>query len=126
MSFEYDNGVKASLYWSLFGPDSEDQETLELVGDKGRILLTRHHGTIDIVTDYGKRHEILDERSENFEGTHFGADDQFILALDGFCKGEQPAVTAADGLLASRMVEAAQRSSDQGGKLVMMSEVEDA
>jgi predicted dehydrogenase len=126
VSFEYENGVKASLFWTLFGPDSEDQETLELVGDKGRIILVRHHGTIDIVTDYGKRHETLDERSENFSGTHFGADDQFILALDAFCKGEQPAVTAADGLLASRMVEAAQRSSDNGGKLVMMSDVEDA
>lgn len=126
VSFEYDNGVKASLFWSLFGPDWEDQETLELVGDKGRIVLTRHHGTIDIVTDYGKRHEVLDERSDNFGGTHFGADDQFILALDAFCNGEQPMVTAADGLLASRMVEAAQRSSDQGGKLVMMGDVEDA
>ena len=126
VSFEYDNGVKASLFWTLFGPDSEDQETLELVGDKGRIILTRHHGTIDIVTDYGKSHQVLDERTENFEGTHFGADDQFILALDSFCKGGRPVVTAADGLLASRMVEAAQRSSDQGGRLVMMEDVEDA
>jgi predicted dehydrogenase len=126
VSLEYDNGVKASLFWTLFGPDSEDQETLELVGDKGRIILTRHHGTIDIVTDYGKKHEVLDLRSDNSEGTHFGADDQFILALDAFCKGEQPTVTAADGLLASRMVEAAQRSSDQGGSLVMMNDVEDA
>ncbi len=124
VSFEYDNGVKASLFWTLFGPDSEDQETLELVGDSGRILLTRHHGTIDIVSDHGKRHEVIDQRSDDFAGTHFGADDQFIMALDEFCKGAAPVVTAEEGLLTTRMVEAAQRSCTDGGRLVMMDEVE--
>jgi predicted dehydrogenase len=126
VSFQYDNGVKASLFWTLFGPDWEDQETLELVGDKGRIVLTRHHGLIDIVTDHGKRHEVIDEQSENFAGTHFGADDQFVIDLDAFCKGADPVVTAKEGLLASRMVEAAQRSSDAGGRLVTMDEIESA
>ncbi len=106
-------------------PSEVKERPIELVGEKGRIILTRHHGTIDIVSDYGKQHEVLDQRSDNFGDTHFGADDQFIFALDAFCKGEQPVVTAAEGLLASRMVEAAQLLADRGGALVFISDVED-
>jgi predicted dehydrogenase len=125
VSVEYENGVKAALFWSLFGPDSDDQETLELVGEKGRVILTRHTGTIDIVTDYGKRHEVIDQRETSFAGSHFGADENLILALGKFCRGETPAVTAIEGLLASRMVEAAHRSIRDGGKLIDMNEIED-
>jgi predicted dehydrogenase len=126
VSIEYRNGVKASLFWALFGPDADDQETMEVVGDRGRIVLVRHRGTIDVVTDYGSRHELLDERAEAFDSTHFGADDQFIRELDRFCKGARPAVTSAEGLLATRMVEAAHRSINGHGTCVNMEEIPDA
>lgn len=125
VNVEYRNGVKASLFWTLFGPDADDQETMELVGDKGRIILTRHVGKIDIVTDHGARHEVLDQRSDGFGRSHFGADDNFIFELDRFCNGEKPSVTADEGLLASRMVEAAHRSIQGKGALVNMTEVEE-
>jgi predicted dehydrogenase len=123
VSVDYRSGIKASLFWTLFGPDSDDQETMEIVGDRGRIVLTRHLGTIDLVTDYGRTHRVLDEKAETFGHSHFGADDNFVLELDRFCKGAQPSVTATEGLTASRMVEAAHRSIDSGGNLVLMDEV---
>ncbi|MBN1838369.1 MAG: Gfo/Idh/MocA family oxidoreductase [Spirochaetales bacterium] len=125
VSVQYDNGVKAALFWSLFGPDSDDQETLELVGETGRIILTRHTGTIDIVADHGKRHEVVHHRDASFTGSHFGADENLVLALEKFCQGATPAATAIEGLLASRMVEAAHRSIQVGGELIEMAEVED-
>ncbi|HUZ18229.1 MAG TPA: Gfo/Idh/MocA family oxidoreductase [Spirochaetia bacterium] len=124
VSIEYEHGLKASLFWSLFGPDSDDQETLELVGDKGRIILTRHSATIDIVTDYGKTHKVLDQRTAGFGRSHFGADDNFILELDRFAKGAPPTASAREGLEASRIVEAVHRSIRSGGKLIPMTEVE--
>lgn len=124
VSVEYAHGLKASLFWSLFGPDSEDQETLELVGDRGRLVLTRHTGTIDVVTDYGKTHNLHEQRSEDFTRSHFGADDNFILELDRFAKGAAPTATAREGLEASRIVDATHRSIRDGGRLVPMAEVE--
>lgn len=124
VSIEYDSGLKASLFWTLFGPDSDDQETIELVGDKGRAILTRHEGSIDLVTDYGKSRRTIDARKDTFEQSHFGADDNFIRELDAFCKGSPASVTAKEGLLASRMVEAAHRSIAKGGAVVEMSSVE--
>jgi predicted dehydrogenase len=122
---EYTSGIKTSLFWSVFGPDSEDQESMELVGEKGRIMLIRHKGVIDIVTDYGKRHEVLDERKDDFQKSHFGADDSFILELDQFCKGGIPRATSQEGLLAARMTEAALRSMRGGGRLIRMEEIDD-
>ena len=126
INVEYARGIKASMFWAVFGPDTDDQETMELVGEKGRIILIRQIGRIDVVADYGKRHEVLDARGEHFAGSHFGADDEFIRELDRFCQGATPTVTAKEGLLSSRLVEAALRSSQAGGQLVPMDAVENA
>jgi predicted dehydrogenase len=123
VSIEYRKGVKASLFWTLFGPDTDDQETMEVVGDRGRIVLTRHRGTIDVVTDHGSRHELLDERTEQSSPVLFGANDRFVRELDQFCKGAPPAVTTREGLLAARMVEAAHRSIARLGATVSMEEI---
>jgi predicted dehydrogenase len=123
VSIEYRHGVKASLFWTLFGPDADDQETMEVVGDTGRIVLVRHRGTIDVVTNHGLRHELLDEHSEESDTTLFGANDQFIRELDQFCKGAPPAVTSREGLLAARMVEAAHRSIGSHGTCINMEEI---
>ena len=122
----YENGVVASLFLSFFGPRAEDQETLELVGTRGRILLTRHTGMIDIVSDYGERHEVIDCKHETFGSTHFGADLELVRQLRRFCDGAPPRVSARHGCEATRMIVAALKSIDSGGEMVHMAELADA
>ena len=123
VNIAYAGGVKASVFWSLFGPDSDDQETFEIVGDKGKILLNRHLGRINVLSDYGKRHEVLDKKPDRFENSHFGADHRLIEELDRFCKSGMSPVSAREGLGSARLVEASHRSVDAGGELVSMGDV---
>jgi predicted dehydrogenase len=123
VNVQYPGGIKASVFWSLFGPDADDQETFEIVGEKGKILLTRHLGRIDIFSDYGARHEVLDKKPEGFRSSHFGADHRLITMLDRYCKNGASPVSAREGLGAARMVEASHRSVDSDGELIAMSDV---
>ena len=116
--FAYENGVKASLFWTIIGPRAEDQETFEIVGTCGRIHLIRHTGTLDVVRDHGREHEEIDCRSDEFQGSHFGADRMLIHDLRRFAAGEEPVVSAREGYEATRMVMNAHRSIDNGGILV--------
>ena len=121
----YENGVIASLWVSFFGPKADDQETLELVGTKGRIILTRHTGVLDVVTDYGATHDVIDCRKDDFGSSHFGADLELVRELRTFYDGAKPLVSSRNGLEAARMIEAGLRSIDAGGEIVMMSDVDD-
>ena len=128
----YASGVVASYFYTIFGPPAEDQETLELVGSRGRMILTRRRGEIDLVTDHGETHQVLDCRDEHFEDSHFGADFALVQELRRFChrsgadrsSGKEPSARA--GLEATRMVAAALRSLDAGGVTVAMEEIPDA
>jgi predicted dehydrogenase len=124
--FSYQSGVIASYFYSIFGPHADDQETMELVGTTGRILLTRQTGTLDVVSERGREHRVLDCRDEQFAGSHFGADVQLIRTLRCFYDGAPPTVSARCGLEATRMVMAAFRSMDQGGIAVDMDEIPNA
>jgi predicted dehydrogenase len=124
INMSYKNGIKASLFWSVFGPDSEDQEMFELVGNSGKIVLTRQIGEILVISDYGKHQEKIKAKSEDFDKSHFGADHQLIIELDGFCRGAPPVVSGWEGLAASRLVEAAHRSVRSGGELILLRDVE--
>ena len=126
LHFSYENGVIASYFYTIFGPPAKDEETLELVGTKGRLILTRHTGELDIVTDYGQTHFVLDCRDENFEDSHFGADIALVKELRHFCEGAPPTVSAQAGLEATRMVMASFRSMDAGGAAIEMTEMLDA
>ena len=122
--FQYQNGVIANFFYDIFGPKSQDQETMELVGTTGRIILTRHSGSLDIVSQHGEVQETIDCRDENFqEALHFGADVALIQELREFCDGAPPRVSARAGLEATRMVMAAQKSMDYGGVTVDMKEI---
>ena len=122
----YANDVIAAYFYTIFGPPAEDQETLELVGTKGRLVLTRHTGELDLVTDHGETHRVIDGRREGYEGSHFGADVALIHELRRFCEGAPPTVSARAGLEATRLVMAALRSIDGGGETVEMAEIPDA
>ena len=126
IQFSYDNGVIASYFYSIFGPEADDQETLEVVGSKGRMILTRHTGQLDLVTDHGENHQVFDCRDEKFDDSHFGADFALVQELRRFCNGALPTVSARAGLEATRMVMGAFYSMDAGGILVEMAEVPDA
>jgi predicted dehydrogenase len=126
IQFSYDNGVIASYFYSIFGPEADDQETLEAVGSKGRMILTRHTGQLDLVTDHGKIHQVFDFRDERFNDSHFGADFALVQELWRYYDGNNPTVSARAGLAATRMVAGAFRSMDAGGVLVDMAEIPDA
>ena len=117
--YQYNNGVVANIFYNVYGPQADDEETLELVGTKGRIILTRLRGEIDIVTDYGeKSHEVIECKSEDFETSHFGADRKLVQKIAAFGRGEQSTVDGAYGLEATRMILAAMKSIDEGGVTV--------
>ncbi len=126
VNISYPEGIKASLFWCIFGPDTDDQETFEIVGNRGRIILTRHSGMIDVVGDYGKYHKVLDEKEGDFSSSHFGADHKLIFELNKFYDGSAPVVTGRDGLEAARIVEASHRSINSGGNLILMKDIENA
>jgi predicted dehydrogenase len=119
--YQYDNGIVASIFYAVYGPQAEDEETLELVGTKGRIILTRLRGEIDIVTDYGTRsHEVIQCKSDDFESSHFGADKRLVQEIAAFARGGESPVDGACGLEATRMILAALKSIDEGGETVAM------
>jgi predicted dehydrogenase len=123
LSLEYAGGLKASLFWSLFGPSAEDEETMELVGDRGRLRLERRRRVIDLISEYGARHEVLDYSAEEPSTDHFGADRRLVRELEAFGRGAPPRVTETDGLAAARIVEAAHRSIAAGGIPIDMSSI---
>lgn len=122
----YENGIKASLFWAIFGPKSQDGETLELVGSRGRMILTRSRAEIDLVTDYGDHKEIIDCKGAEHRTSHYGADRQMVRDIRGFVDGHQPVVSAIDGYESTRMIMATHKSVDSGGDTVRMSDMPSA
>ena len=111
---------------TIYGPQAEDEETLELVGTKGRIILTRLRGEIDLVTEYGeKKHEVIPCKAEFFESSHFGADRKLVQEIAKFARGGPSPVDGWHGMEASRMVLGALRSIDEGGRTIAMRELLD-
>ena len=124
--YQYDNGIVAAIFYTVYGPQSEDEETLELVGTRGRLILTRLKGEIDLVTDYGeKRHEIIQCKAEAFETSHFGADRKLIQELAKFARGGDSPVSGWHGMEATRMVLAAMQSIDDGGQTIRLADLPD-
>lgn len=126
IQFSYANGVIASYFYTIFGPASADEETFELIGTKGRIILSRAEGTIDVIGEHGDVRHVIDCRDENFDGSHFGADAALIEELRRFADGAAPMVSAKSGLEATRMVEAAFASMDNNGTQILMTELPNA
>lgn len=118
VQIQYKNGVLASLFLSFFGPKAPDQETFEIVGDKGRIILTRQTGTLDVVSDYGNQHETIDCRDAESSSSHFGADLKLIREIRAFYDGAAPVVSAQNGYEATKMIMAVHDSIDSDGVLV--------
>jgi predicted dehydrogenase len=90
VTVQYDSGLVATLFFAIFGPWSEDQETLEIVGDKGRLRMERHSGDIDLVEDYGRARSAIQFPNPDRGSSHFGADRELGAPLQRFMTGELP------------------------------------
>lgn len=118
ITVRYANGIVACLFFAIFGPYAADQETLEIVGGSGRLRMERHSGRIDLVSDFGRRHEVLESASADRGSSHFGADLQLVRTLRRFVDGETPPVGVPEGVASLRLVLAAQKSLHAGGRPV--------
>ncbi len=111
----YQNGIKALLFVSFFGYHSDDQETLEVVGDKGKLVLSRHAKQIDVVTDYAKGHITEKYEGEKYESGHFGADPILIETISRFCTERMdPPASFEDAYYSSKIAFAAHEAIDSG------------
>jgi len=115
VNLRFENGVVGQLFYSIFGFDSEDQETFEIVGETGRIRLIRHSGTLDVVSAHGEKSEQIDARDEHHDSVHFGADTRLVRELRGFAEGAPPVVGCRAGYVASASVFAALESIEADG-----------
>ncbi|MCK5805229.1 MAG: Gfo/Idh/MocA family oxidoreductase [Lentisphaeria bacterium] len=116
----YENGITASLFLCVFGPGAHDGETFEIVGTSGRIILNRHEAQLDVVSEHGKKQEIIDCRNEDTASSHFGADLELVREMHRWHDGAPPTVSASDGYLATRMSLAAIQSLTDQGKVVAL------
>ena len=110
VSLAYPSGVKASLFFAIFGPNTKDQEKLLLVGEKGKIIVNRHEGSVTLYSDFGRKEEVFDCRGEEFETSHFGADRELIRKIKDFYNGKKPIAAENDGYKSLEIVLAAQQS----------------
>jgi len=116
----YANGVKACLFLCVFGPRAHDQETFEIVGTSGRIILTRHTAQLDVASDYGRSHETVDCRDEETKSSHFGADPELVREMRRWYDGATPIVSAVDGCRATQMSLAAVESTGTDGAVIAL------
>ena len=118
----FDGGVKATLFWSIFGTPADDQETLELVGASGRILLERSTGTVTLTNAYGAHEEVF-RPDHDLNSSHFGADLQLVRDIAAMLETPHPPATVDDGVESLRLVEASRRSAEANGSSVLIREV---
>ena len=124
--YQYENGIVASIFYTVYGPQAEDEETLELVGTKGRLILTRLRGEIDVVTDYGEKKEyVIACKADDFDSSHFGADRRLVREMAKFARGGESPVNGGDGLEATRMILGAMKSIDEGGETIRLRDLPD-
>lgn len=118
VTVQYDSGLVATLFFAIFGPWSTDQETLEIVGDSGRLRMERHSGDIDLVEQHGRSRAQVQFPNPDRVSSHYGADRELVRALERFVGGERPPVGVAEGVASLRLVHAAQTSLAEGGRPV--------
>ncbi len=114
VSVEFNNEVRASLFWTVYGPKAPDQESFEIVGTKGKIQLIRETGTLHVITDHGKHRFTEDAKDTANAGFgHFGADRRLVETLSAFGRGAASTVSCRGGWVATSVVEAAIRSIEE-------------
>jgi predicted dehydrogenase len=112
VNVSYDNGVKAQLLLDIAGFQAEDQETLEIIGNRGKIQLERHSAKLKVFRDYGRDIEEIDARDELHEQSHFGADDFLIQQISDLASGKitNPPAGPLEGAMATITATLARKS----------------
>ena len=110
-------GVVGNLFFTIFGTLATEGETLELVGDSGRLVLSRSDGMIRSYAKFGKETDTFFAGGDDFESSHYGADKKLVRQLSDFCNGAEPVCDAQDGLKSLQMVCGARDSFKEGGAL---------
>jgi predicted dehydrogenase len=118
VTVQYDSGLVATLFFAIFGPWATDQETLEIIGDSGRLRMERHSGDIDLVEQHGRSRATVHHPNPDRGSSHYGADRELVRKLERFLKGERPPVGVAEGVASLRLVTAAQISLSEGSRPV--------
>ncbi len=67
VNMQLGGGVVGNLFFTIFGPLAPDGETLELVGDSGRLVLSRSDGMIRSYTNHGRDTDAFFAGGENFD-----------------------------------------------------------
>jgi len=115
VNMQLGGGVVGNLFFTIFGPMAPDGETLELVGDSGRLVLSRSDGMIRSYTNHGRETETVFAGGENFDSSHYGSDKNLVKHMREFCDGADPVCDALDGLRSLEMVLGARESFDERG-----------
>jgi len=117
VNMQLDGGVVGNLFFTIFGPLAPDGETLELVGDSGRLVLSRSDGMIRTYTDHGRKTDAFFAGGNHFDSSHYGSDKNLVQHMREFCDGANPVCDASDGLRSLEMVCGARDSFDSKGEL---------
>ncbi len=116
VNMQLGGGVVGNLFFTIFGPLAPDGETLELVGDSGRLVLSRSDGMIRSYTEFGRETETFYAGGDQFETSHYGSDVNLVRHMREFCDGVEPVCDATDGLRSLEMVLGARASFDESGE----------
>ena len=117
VNLQMSGGVVGNLFFTIFGPLAPDGETLELVGDSGRLVLSRSDGMIRTYTDHGRETDTFFAGGKNFDSSHYGSDKNLVQHMKEFCDESEPVCDASDGLRSLEMVCGARDSFDFKGEL---------
>ncbi len=117
-NINFENEVIGNINFSCFGPASKDQETLEVVGVKGKLKLIRSTGMIEITYDHGKKFKQIDAKDDYHQTSHFGADIRLLKSYIGYLKNGNSEVSAENGIESLKIIDMINKSITNNGKLI--------
>ncbi|MHC4635169.1 MAG: Gfo/Idh/MocA family protein [Planctomycetota bacterium] len=103
VNLNFANGMVGCLFLSIFGQHTDDRETLEVVGNEGKLVLSRHARTIDVVTKFSREKSFHTYQGSVLGEGHFGADAVIVKLLSDFaCGTKEPKVGFEEAYIASK------------------------
>ena len=117
-NINFENEVIGNINFSCFGPASEDQETLEVVGIKGKLKLIRSTGIIEITYDNGKKFKRIDAKANYHNTSHYGADIRLLKRYINYLKKGKSEVSAENGIKSLKIIDMINKSIAKKGKLI--------